>query len=312
MGGVARSELVSAVLAAGAYGFLGMVREPPEVLVREIKQVRESSDRPFGINLVPAATDPTLLDEELAACFDAGVHSMCFFWDPQEEVIERAKRAGCVVLYQVGNVADAVAVERAGADIVIAQGAEAGGHVRDLVSSLVLIPQVVKAVSIPVIASGGFATGASLVAALALGAQGIHCGTAFLATGESFAHDYHKERVVTARAEDTVYTDIFAINWPPHSPVRVIANSVVNDLGRISLGHRPHENARDIIGENEAQPIYRWSTDSPLRNTTGDIESMALFGGQVVDEIDRVDAAGDVVSRIVQEAMSTLSYLGRF
>lgn len=206
---------------------------------------------------------------------------MCFFWDPRE------------------------------ADIVIAQGSEAGGHVRDLVSPLVLVPQVAQAVSVPVIASGGFASGASLVAALALGAQGIHCGTAFLAARESFAHDYHKERLVAERTEDTVYTDIFGINWPLHLLVRVIANSAVNDGGRISLDHRPHENAKEIIGENEDQPIYLWSTDSPLRSTTGDIESMALFGDQVVGEIDRVEGVAEVISRMVQETTSTLRGLGR-
>jgi nitronate monooxygenase len=116
-------------------------------------------------------------------------------------VIIRAKDSGCRVLYQVGSIEDAVAAEKAGADVIIAQGFEAGGHVRGTVSSLVLLPQIVRAVSVPVVASGGFASGESLTAALALGAQGIHCGTAFLATEESFAHDYHKDRVGTGKVE---------------------------------------------------------------------------------------------------------------
>lgn len=200
MGGVARSELVAAVTDAGAYGFLGMVRESPELIAREIDAVRARTDLNFGVNLIPAATDPALLEAELAICIEKRVHSLCFFWDVRADAIARAKAAGCRVLYQVGSVDDAVAAEQAGADAIIAQGFEAGGHVRGIVSSLVLVPQIVEAVSVPVIASGGFASGESLIAALALGAQGIHCGTAFLATEESFAHALHKDRVAQAKS----------------------------------------------------------------------------------------------------------------
>ena len=310
MGGAARAELVSAVLGAGGYGFLGMVREPPELISAEIARVRDTTDRHFGVNLIPSSTDPMLLDEELAVCFEAGVHSMCFFWDVRDDVVERARAAGCKVLYQVGSVSDALAAEAAGADIIIAQGTEAGGHVRGVVSSLVLVPQVSKAVSIPVIASGGFASGQSLVAALALGAQGIHCGTAFLATRESFAHDYHRQRIIDADTQDTVYTDLYAINWPVHSPVRVIGNSVTAGLGPISLGHDPYARPRTVVGHDDGRPIYRFSTDSPLRTTTGEFEEMALFAGQVVGEIDESWGAGELVSRIVSEASMTLRDLG--
>src|SRR5690606_19445450 len=193
MGGVARSELVAAVSSAGGYGFLGMVREAPALIAAEIAAVRARTGRPFGVNLIPAATDAALLEAELAVCFEQRVHSLCFFRDVDAAGGARAKEAGRLVPYQVGPVGDAVAAAAAGADAIIAQGVEAGGHVRGTTASLVLLPQVAAAVSIPVVASGGFATGEGLVAALALGAQGIHCGTAFLATRESFAHDYHKE-----------------------------------------------------------------------------------------------------------------------
>src|SRR5687768_1354317 len=91
MGGVARAELVAAVAQAGGYGFLGMVRETPELIAREIDAVRARTDRPFGVNLIPAATDPALLAAELAVCFEKEVHSLCFFWDVHRDVVGRAK-----------------------------------------------------------------------------------------------------------------------------------------------------------------------------------------------------------------------------
>jgi nitronate monooxygenase len=309
MGGVARSELVAAVTEAGGYGFLGMVREAPDLIAQEIDAVRESTDGPFGVNLIPAATDPALLEDELAVCLEKQVHSLCFFWDVRADVIARARGAGCRVLYQVGSVEDAVEAEMAGSDAVIAQGFEAGGHVRGIVSSLVLVPQVVRAVSVPVIASGGFASGENLIAALALGAQGMHCGTAFLATEESFAHAYHKDRVVRARSEDTVYTDAFAINWPPNSPVRVLANSLTDELGKRLLGHDPEDIFREAIAEENGRSIYKFSSDSPLRTTTGELECLALFAGEIAGAIKTSPPAGVRVYEIVSAARATLDRL---
>ncbi|GAB4393137.1 MAG: enoyl-[acyl-carrier-protein] reductase FabK [Kiloniellaceae bacterium] len=311
MGGVARAELVAAVVEAGGYGFLGMVRESPELIAREVDAVRARTQRPFGVNLIPAATDPELLAEQLAVCFEKAVHALCFFWDVDADAVARAKSAGCRVLYQVGSVEDARAAEAAGADAIIAQGFEAGGHVRGELTSLVLLPQVVAAVSVPVVASGGFASGASLVAALALGAQGIHCGTAFLATEESFAHDYHKQRVVAACSQDTVHTDAFAINWPPSSPVRVIANSLTKSLGPLLLGYRPEDFDRLEVARDEGRPLYRFSTDSPLRTTTGGLEALALFAGQVTGSVARVRPAAALMEEIVTTAHATLRRLGR-
>lgn len=309
MGGVARAELVAAVAQSGGYGFLGMVRESPEVIAREIDAVRAKTDGSFGVNLIPAATDPALFEAELAVCFDRKVHSLCFFWSVDSDAIARAKDSGCLVLYQVGSVEDAVLAEEAGADAVIAQGLEAGGHVRGGVSSLVLLPQVARAVSIPVVGSGGFASGESLIAALALGAQGIHCGTAFLATRESFAHDYHKAQVVAAGLENTVHTDAFAINWPPKSPVRVLASSVTDELGQRLFGYRAEDIAREVIAEEDGRSIYKLSTDSPLRTTTGDLDLLALFAGQVAGAIDSVPSAAERIAEIVSGAHTTLDQI---
>lgn len=309
MGGPARSELCAAVSAAGGYGMLGMVKETPETIYAEIDGVRSRTNRSFGVNLIPFGTDPVLLDEELRACFEARVHSMTFFWDVRPDIIARAKNAGCLVLYQVAGIGDAVAAAEAGADAIICQGMEAGGHVRGTVTSLVLLPQVVAAVDVPVIGAGGFASGASLVAALALGAEGILAGTAFLATEESFAHDYHKQRLVEARSEDTVHSDVFAINWPPRSPVRTIRNSVTDRYADKLFGHGPDEFPRELIAQEGSYPVYRFSTNSPLSNSTGELEALALYAGQACGMVDRVCPAGEVVRRMVDEAQHILGRL---
>lgn len=309
MGGVARSELAAAVCEAGAYGCLGMVREKPDLITREIAAVRQRTSRPFGVNLIPAATDPVLFEEELEACLEAGIHSLVYFWDVVPDAIAKAKSAGCRVLYQVGSLEHAIAAEAAGADAVIAQGVEAGGHVHGHVTSLVLLPQIARALRVPVIGSGGFASGASLVAALALGAQGIHCGTAFIAADESFAHDIHKDKLIAATSHETVHTDAYAINWPPNSPVRVIAGPETDRLGRGLWGHVGENIPKEVIAEEEGRPIYLYSTDSPLRTMTGSLERLAFFAGQVAGQITRREPAGDIVATMVKEAMEILDRL---
>jgi len=309
MGGVARAELVAAVAEAGAYGFLGVAGESAAGIAAEVDAVRAQTERPFGINLVPAATDPALLDEELAACAECGAHSICFFWDVDTDAIERARAAGCRVLYQVGSVEAAARAEAAGADAIIAQGVEAGGHVHGTLPTCVLVSHVVQAVSVPVVASGGLVDGAGLVAAMALGASGVHCGTAFLATREAFAHAYHKERIVAAQSGDTVHTDAFAIGWPPQSPVRVLHNSVTRGLGDRLHGYGPDDHGREAIGEDAGEPVYRFGTESPLRTTVGELEAMALYAGEGAALIDSIPTAGERVRSMMASAEECLEGL---
>jgi nitronate monooxygenase len=297
MGGVARSELVAAVSAAGAFGFLGMVREPVTRIRSEVGALRRRGLKRFGVNLIPAATDRELLEAQVSSCIALHVPVIGLFWDIPFTLIRRLRDAGIIVASQVGTLAEARSVEHAGAHIIIAQGVEAGGHVRGRYPLDELVPDIAGQTTLPVLAAGGLVDGADLVNVLALGAQGAVFGTALIATEESFAHDYHKERLVGAASEDTVLSDAFHINWPRGAKVRVLANSVTR-------GERgdPSNKTQTVIGDDEGRPIYLFSTDSPLRSTTGDFEAMPLYAGTGVGRIGELQPAAARIRAIVAQA----------
>lgn len=165
----------------------------------------------------------------------------------------------------MGSVDEAIAAERAGVELIFAQGCEAGGHVRGVRPLRELLPHVAAAVNLPALAAGGLATGRDLVTAMALDAGGTVLGTAMLATDESFAHPHHKQRLLAAEAADTMLTNRFHIIWPPSAPVRILKSAVTS--------------GKTVVGAEGSRPIYLFSTESPLRSMTGDFESMALYAG---------------------------------
>lgn len=307
MGGVSHWELAAAVANAGGFGMLGMVRESPALIAEEVTALRSATDRPFAVNVIPSATEPGLLARQIDTCLDLGVGAFTFFWDVVPDAVARVKSAGCLVLHQVGTVEAARRAEAAGADVIIAQGVEAGGHVHGRVPVFELTGDILNAVSVPVVASGGLTSGKDLVTALRLGAAGIQCGTAFLATEESFAHPYHKARVVAAGKDDTVLTDVFVLNWPKGAAVRVIANSITDALDGQFFGHDPDSLPREAIAWDGDQPRLRFSTDSPLRTTTGDLEGMALYAGTGAGSIRSIVPAAMRLDAMVTEAERILA-----
>lgn len=305
MGGVARSELVAAVTEGGGFGFLGMVREPTALIAAEVAALRARGIERFGVNLIPAATGPALLEAQVSAAIELGVPVVGLFWDVSASLVARLRAAGITVVCQVGSVAEARAVEAAGAQILIAQGVEAGGHVRGDRPLHELLPAIAAGTGLPVLAAGGLVDGADLATVLSLGAQGAVFGTALIATPESFAHDFHKRRLLAASGGDTVLTDAFHINWPRGAKVRVLANSVTR-------GERgdPQGETRTVIGGEGSRPIYLFSTDSPLRSMAGDFEAMALYAGKGVGRITAIIAAAERVRAIAAEALSLLDARG--
>jgi nitronate monooxygenase len=310
MGGVSRWEVAAAVAEAGGYATLGMVREEPDLIESEVTALRAKTSRPFAVNLIPAATDTSLLDAQISRCIDLGVGAFSFFWDVVPQVVERVKKAGRLVLHQVGSVAAACEAEAAGTDVLIAQGIEAGGHVHGRMGAFALTADLLRETRVPVVVSGGIADGAGLAAALAMGAAGVQCGTAFLATNESFAHPSHKLRIVEATAADTVLTDVYVLNWPAGSAVRILGNSVTVALGSNLLGHDPKKLPREPIAWDGDVARLRYSTDSPLRTTTGNLEAMPHYAGQGVGRIRDVIPAAVRLRQMASEAAELLARLG--
>ncbi|WP_284465615.1 nitronate monooxygenase [Diaphorobacter nitroreducens] len=308
MGGVSRSELVAAVTEAGGFGFLGMVREPLALIEREVAQMRQRTALPFGVNLIPAATPAPLLHAQVDLLIALQVPVVSLFWDVDAGVIARLRAAGVTVVHQIGSAAEALQAQEAGAQALIAQGVEAGGHVRGRQPLAELLSEVLAMASVPVAAAGGLADGQGVARVLAQGAQAAVLGTALMATHESFAHDAHKQRLVAAQAGDTVLTEDFHINWPPHAAVRVLANSVTR-RERGDPFPATSDIPRTVIGDEEVRPIYLFSTDSPLRSMTGDFEAMALYAGQGVGRITAIEPAGERLRRIAAEATAHLRLL---
>lgn len=302
MGGVARSELAAAVAEAGGFGFLGMVREPVSLIRSEVQVMRARGVQRFGVNLIPAATPADLLEAQIQTCIELAVPVVALFWDLSAEIVSRLRAAGIIVVCQVGSVEEAVAARKAGAHAIIAQGCEAGGHVRGASPLREILPQVVAAVDCPVLAAGGISDGRDVANVLTLGAQGAVLGTALMATHESFAHPYHKRRLLAARDTDTVLTDMFHINWPRGAKVRVLANSVTQ-----GEHGNPFRVERVVIGDEDGRPIYLFSTDSPLRSMTGDFEAMALYSGTGVGRISAIVSAGERLQSIVAAATEILA-----
>jgi len=245
-------ELAAAVSNAGGLGVLGGTNVPAAVMKERIARTRALTDRPFGVNLI---IDPTVKRayphaDTIAACIVERVAVLVLFWGDPAPYVAAAHAAGTRVVVQVGSVDEARAVAAAGVDAIIAQGVEAGGHVRGTTSLSSILPAVVDAVApLPVLASGGIADGRGLAGAIALGAQGVSMGTRFVASTECWSPQSYKERIVASRAEDTVYSrDLFDIGWP-NAPHRVLRNRTVREweaAGQPPPGARPGEGT--IIG----------------------------------------------------------------
>ena len=293
VGPAATPELAAAVSEAGGIGSLGASWTEPAVLREQIRAIRRRTDRPFLVNLVLAFDQA----ERLELLCEEGVPMVSFSWGADRWLIERAHAAGCLVVVQAGAAPEARAAVDAGADALIAQGVEAGGHVQGETPLLDLVAELRGGV--PVIAAGGIADGDGLRRALAAGAAGVVMGTGFLATPEADIHPGYAERLLAAGPDDTVLTHLFDGGWPGAAH-RVLRNSTYReweDAGRPEPGTRPNEG--EIVAEIGGTPIARYAADEPRRSTRGEIETMCMYAGRGVGRITSVEPAAEIVARMV-------------
>ena len=299
IGSAVSPELVAAVSDAGGLGMLALTWTPAEDIGPVIDRVRELTGRPFGANLVldfPVA-------DKLDACLERGVPVISTFWGDPATCTARIHAAGAIHLHAVGSPDEARQAADAGVDAVVAQGWEAGGHVRGLTATLPLVPAVVDAVApLPVIAAGGIADGRGLAAVLTLGAQAAWMGTRFLAATEARTHDSYRRRIIDAQTDEALYTRCFDGGWP-NAPHRSLRNSTLTswEAAGSPLSTRPGEG--DIVAvDAEGAPSLRYEDAVPLPGMTGDVDSMALYAGQSAGLVHEILPAATIVARTVAEA----------
>jgi nitronate monooxygenase len=284
MGWIAGVDLAVAVAEAGGLGMLAMPMVPPEVLDGLLADIRARTDQPVGVNFLMPFLDPACLD--VAA---AGARVVeCFYADPDAGLVDRVHAGGALACWQVGSVREARAAVDAGCDLLVVQGTEAGGHVRGTSGLAPLLDAVRAAVDLPLVAAGGIATAAHVATALRAGADAVRVGTRFVVAAEADAHPRYVEALLAAGGADTVLTSAFEVGWPD-APHRVLGSAV----------ERAQALAGDVVGEvavaGRSMPVPRLSPLAPTRAATGAIEAMALYAGQSVGHVQRVQTAAEIV-----------------
>jgi NAD(P)H-dependent flavin oxidoreductase YrpB (nitropropane dioxygenase family) len=287
---VGRAELAAAVANAGALGTITALTQPtPEALSDEIARCRELTDKPFAVNLtILPSIDPPPYAEYRGAIVDAGVKIVETAGSNPREHLEHFHAAGVKVIHKATSVRHALKAQSLGVDAVSIDGFECAGHPgEDDVPGLVLIPAAANALEIPMIASGGIADGRGLVAALALGADGVNMGTRFMCTAESPIHQRIKEAIVE---HDERSTNL--IFRPFRNTARVVRNSVSDEVLEIQGDGGEFEDVRHLVAGVRGATVYE----------TGDPEAGIWWAGQAQGLIGDVPTAAELVERIVGEA----------
>ncbi|MEO8526001.1 MAG: nitronate monooxygenase [Caldimonas sp.] len=310
--------LAIAVCKAGGIGAIGVGFTPAEVLRQFIRDIRAATDAPFNINFITCFDN----DAQVRVCAEERVPIVSWHWGhPSVEHRKMLKDAGVSYWEQVGSVDDAKRAVDAGADAIVAQGYEAGGHnYQGLASSpglptFALLPMMVDAVGrdAMVLGSGGIGDGRGVAAALALGADAVWVGTRLVATLEAAVHEEHKRRIVAASGEDTVFSSIFGPEMPHFNPMRLQRNRVVREYNH-RLAEVPQQ--RDhlpVIGSTEmggqTMELRKFSVLLPMPQTSGDWEEMPFLMGQGVGLVNDIAPAGEIVERMMSEAQAVLAKL---
>ncbi|MGH7917255.1 MAG: NAD(P)H-dependent flavin oxidoreductase, partial [Candidatus Binataceae bacterium] len=287
---------------------IGIAGLSPEAIHREIASARQLTQKPLAVNVLVPFLRPGVIE----ALAHEPIQAVTIFWGEPEESIEPLINGGIKIIWQCGSAAHARAAVKAGADAIMAQGFEAGGHVQGTVSTMVLVPEVRDVIDhTPLIAAGGMADGRGLVAALALGADGAAFGTRFVASTEAAAAMSYKQRILMGSGENTVHTTLYDVGWP-NAPHRVLRTETVERwerAGRPPSGHRPGEGQPiGVLKHNgyELASLTRYSVMPPTKDFEGDEEELAFYAGQSCSLVHEAMSAGAIVREIARDAATIM------
>ena len=286
MAWVAEHHLAAAVSEAGGFGLIGAASAPPEIVREEIRKAKELTDKPFGVNIM--LLNPNA-DEVAKIVVEEGIQAVTTGAGNPEKYMSMWKEAGVKVIPVVASVAMAKRMERYGADAVVAEGMEAGGHIGNQ-TTMALIPQLVDAVNIPVIAAGGIGDGRGIAASFMLGAEGVQMGTRFVVADESIVHENYKNRIVKAKDIDSVVT-----GQSTGHPVRCLRNQMTKEY---------------IKKEQEGVPFEELErmTLGSLRKAVmdGDILNGTVMAGQIAGLVSKRQSCKEILQEIMGEAEKLL------
>ncbi len=288
MAWVAEYHLAAAVSNAGGLGIIGAASAPPEVVREQIRKTKELTKNPFGVNVM--LLNPNA-PEVAQVVIEEGVKVVTTGAGNPGKFMKAWKEAGVVVIPVVASVAMAKMMERGGADAVIAEGMESGGHIGSQ-TTMTLVPQVADAVSIPVIAAGGIADGRGIAASFLLGAEGVQMGTRFLVAKESIVHPNYKERVIKARDIDSEVTGMSTGH-----PIRVLRNAMSREYLKMEQEGASFEELEHL-------------TLGSLRKAVvdGDVVNGSLMAGQSAGMVKKEQTCEEIMQEIVKEAKQLMQH----
>lgn len=287
MAWVAEHNLAAAVSNAGGLGIIGAASAPPEIVRQEIRKCKELTDKPFGVNVM--LLNPNA-EEVAKIVVEEGVRVVTTGAGNPSKYMELWKNAGVKVIPVVASVAMAKLMERAGADALVAEGMESGGHIGSA-TTMTLVPQVADAVQIPVIAAGGIGDGRGLAAALLLGAAAVQMGTRFVVASESIVHDNYKQKIIKAKDIDSEITGASTGH-----PIRSLRNKMTREYLKLE------QSGADFM---ELEKLTLGSLRKAVMD--GDVEYGTVMAGQIAGMVSKVQPCKDMIEEIVQEADRLLS-----
>lgn len=292
MAWVATAELAVAVSEAGGLGIIAAGNAPAEVVLKEIKKAKKMTQKPFGVNVMLLSP---FIDEVIEVVLKERVSVVTTGAGNPSKYIKQFQEVGTKVIPVVPSIALARRMEKLGADAVIVEGTEAGGHIGEL-TTMVLVPQIASEIKIPVIAAGGIADGRGFLAALSLGAEGVQIGTMFICSTECTAHEKYKRKLIKAKDRDAIVTARVSGH-----PVRVLKNKFAKELMKLE---------EEGITKKELEEIGAGKLR--LAAVDGDVDNGSVMAGQIAGMIKDIKPCKELIEGIISDAKIKLDILSKF